>query len=292
MTRSDRADRPGRALPAALGALMAASALLLFVAEKRRPLRRRTQAEPQRTVRNLAMGAMSMAVVSLLQRPIVDPLSERVAERRWGLAQLLPLPAWARDIVAFLALDYTIYVWHVLTHKVPLLWRFHLVHHVDLDMDTTTAMRFHFIDMALSVPWRAGQVIVCGASPRALLLWQSFFFTSVVFHHSNLRLRLGLERRLVYALTTPRLHGIHHSAVREETNSNWSSGLSFWDWLHGTIRTDVPQDAVTIGVPGFRDPAELELGPSLALPFVHQRPAWQGQKHPRRVDPHAKVFPG
>ena len=253
---------------------MAGSALALFIAEKRRPLRRQTQDEPARTVRNLAMGAMSIAVVSFLQRPLVEPLSSRVAEKRWGLAQALPLPAWGRDALAFLLLDYTIYVWHVLTHKVPFLWRFHLVHHVDLDMDTTTAMRFHFVDMVMSIPWRAGQVMVCGASPRALLLWQSFFFTSVLFHHSNMRLPWRLERRLVRVLTTPRLHGIHHSAVYEETNSNWSSGLSLWDWLHGTGRLDVPQEKIEIGVAAYRDPEEVTIGRSLELPFVRQRRAW------------------
>jgi sterol desaturase/sphingolipid hydroxylase (fatty acid hydroxylase superfamily) len=266
---------PSRALALGAGLVMATAALALFVTEKRRPLRRQTQAEPQRTVRNLAMGALSMATVALLQRPIVDPLAARVAERRLGVAQRLPLPAWARDIMAFLLLDYTMYVWHVLTHKVPFLWRFHLVHHVDLDTDTTTALRFHFVDMAISVPWRAAQVVVCGASPRALRLWQGFFFASVLFHHSNLRLPLRLERRLVRVLTTPRLHGIHHSAVYGETNSNWSNGISLWDWLHGSIRLDVPQDAIAIGVPGYRDLAETRLKPSLALPFVHQRDAWR-----------------
>ena len=165
-----------------------------------------------------------------------------------------------RDAAAFLLLDYTIYVWHVLTHRVPFLWRFHLVHHLDMDLDTTTALRFHAVDMALSIPWRAAQVRLCGASPRALELWQTFFFVSVLFHHSNLRLPLALERLLVRVLTTPRLHGIHHSTVKEETDSNWSSGLSFWDRLHRTMRTDVPQDAIAIGVPGYCDPLELDLG--------------------------------
>jgi sterol desaturase/sphingolipid hydroxylase (fatty acid hydroxylase superfamily) len=278
-----------------LGALMIGAAVVLFMWEKRRPLRRRTQEEPARTLRNLAMGAMSLAVVGLLQSPIVKPLAARVARRRLGLAQQLPGPAWLRDTAAFLLLDYTIYVWHVLTHKVPFLWRFHVVHHVDMDLDTTTALRFHAIDMALSIPWRAAQVRVCGASPRALQRWQTFFFVSVLFHHSNLRLPLPLERLLVRVLTTPRLHGIHHSIVQEETNSNWSSGLSFWDWLHGTLRVDVPQETITIGVPRYRDPAEVMLGPSLALPFVEQRDAWltaDGKRIER--DPHSLgtgVFP-
>jgi sterol desaturase/sphingolipid hydroxylase (fatty acid hydroxylase superfamily) len=266
--------QPGRALTVALGALMFGAAVVLFVWEKRRPLRRATQAEPARTLGNLALGAMSLAVVGMLQSPIVKPLAARVERRRLGIAQRLPGPGWLRDAAAFLLLDYSIYVWHVLTHRLPFLWRFHLVHHVDMDLDTTTALRFHAVDMALSIPWRAAQVRVCGAGPRALELWQAFFFVSVLFHHSNLRLPIALERLLVRVLTTPRLHGIHHSAVREETDSNWSSGLSLWDWLHGTIRIDVPQHSITIGVPGYRDPGEITLGRSLALPFIRQRDAW------------------
>lgn len=253
---------------------MAAAAMAIFIAEKRRPLRRMEHAGPSRTVRNLTMGATSMAVVALIQSPIVDPLARRVGDQAWGLARQPPWPEWAKDAAAFLLLDYTIYIWHVLTHKVPFLWRFHLVHNVDLDMDTTTAMRFHAVDMALSIPWRATQVIVCGASPRALMLWQSFFFTSVVFHHSNLRLPPDLERRLARLFTTPRLHGIHHSVVRDETNSNWSSGLSIWDWLHNTVRTDVPAEEVIVGVPAYRDPREITLVQSLKMPFHRQRNPW------------------
>lgn len=274
MSRSGSDAKPGRALRLAVGIAMAAAAVVLFIAEKRRPLRHQTQEEPLRTARNLLMGTASMAVVALLQSPIVKPLAARVADRRLGLAQRLPLPAGMRDAVAFLLLDYTIYVWHVLTHEVPFLWRFHVVHHTDMDLDTTTAMRFHAADMALSIPWRAAQVRVCGASPRALLLWQGFFFASVIFHHSNLRFPRGFERTLMRLLTTPRMHGIHHSIVRDETSSNWSSGISWWDWLHGTIRCDVPQDAITIGVPAYRNPAELDLKTLVALPFIRQRNAW------------------
>lgn len=267
--------QPGRPLIIAAGAVMMGGAVFLFIAEKRRPLRQQRRPVAGRTVRNLAMGGMSMAVVAVVQRPITDALTERVSTRRWGASQRLPVPAWARDAIAFLLLDYTMYVWHVLTHKVPQLWRFHLVHHVDQDMDTTTALRFHAIDMAISIPWRAAQVVVCGVSPRALLLWQSFFFTSIVFHHSNLRIPLRLERKLVRFLTTPRLHGIHHSNVREEADSNWSSGISLWDWLHGTIRVDVPQDAITVGVPAYPDAQDVKIEPSLRMPFQRQRNDWR-----------------
>jgi sterol desaturase/sphingolipid hydroxylase (fatty acid hydroxylase superfamily) len=145
---------------------------------------------------------------------------------------------------------------------------------VDLDLDSTTALRFHAVDMLISIPWRAAQVVVLGASPRALAAWQGFFFASVMFHHSNLRLPARLERLMAAVLTTPRMHGIHHSTARAETDSNWSSGLSLWDHLHGTFRMDVGQREIRIGVPAYCDPADTRLGSSLAMPFERQRDAW------------------
>jgi sterol desaturase/sphingolipid hydroxylase (fatty acid hydroxylase superfamily) len=264
--------RPGG--QAIAGVAIAALAIGLFVIERKRPLRRAQEAEPQRIARNFAIGGLSLATASLLQRPLIGPLTELAERRGWGLARQLPVPAWARDAVAFLILDYTMYLWHVLTHRAPLLWRFHLVHHVDRDLDTSTALRFHIADMALSVPWRAGQVIVAGASPRLLRVWQSFFFASTLFHHSNVRLPIGLERALTLLLVTPGQHGIHHSDVEAHTGSNWSSGLNLWDRLHGTLRTDVPAELIRIGVPAYAQAEDVTLGRSLALPFTHDRESW------------------
>ncbi len=258
-----------------LGPLLAVAGLAAVMAlERRSPLRRPTQREPARTARNLLLGLLSMAAVAAAEGPLVRQLADMAQRRRWGLVQRLHAPAWLRDALAVVGMDYTIYLWHVLTHKVPLLWRFHLVHHLDLDLDSTTALRFHAVDMLISIPWRAAQVLLLGTSRRALSVWQGFFFSSVVFHHSNIRLPPRLERGLATVLTTPRMHGIHHSAAREDTDSNWSSGLSVWDHLHRTFRLDVGQRRTRIGVPGYRDPAELRLRPSLALPFRPQRDAW------------------
>ncbi len=238
------------------------------------PLRRQTQAEPDRLLRNLALGAMSMAVIRLVETPLVRPLAERAERRRRGLAQGLPGPSWLRDAAAVLLMDYTIYLWHVGTHRMAWLWRFHVVHHIDLDLDSTTALRFHAVDMAISAPYRAAQVALIGVSPRALRVWQAWFFFSVLFHHSNLRLPLRWERALARVVTTPRMHAIHHSMVKGETDSNWSSGLSLWDHLHGTFRLDVPPHLITIGVPAYQSPQEARLVPSLRLPFIRQRDAW------------------
>ena len=256
------------------GVALGIAALGLLFAERKRPLRRTTQAEPGRSIANLALGAISMATVALVEAPLTRPLSARAVRQRDGLVQTLPLPAWARDAAAVLLMDYTVYLWHVATHKVPLLWRFHLVHHIDLDLDTTTGLRFHAVDMAISAPFRAAQVALIGVSPRALKVWQGWFFLSVLFHHSNLRLPERFERVLARFVTTPRMHGIHHSAVRDETDSNWSSGLALWDHLHRTFRLDVSQHDIAIGVPAYRDAAALGVLASLALPFSPERDAW------------------
>src|SRR5581483_488306 len=144
---------------------------------------------------------------------------------------------------------------------------FHVVHHLDRDLDASTAVRFHFGELAISTVWRAAQVVAIGVAPDALAVWQTATLVSVLFHHSNVRLPIALERALARVVVTPRLHGIHHSTVRAETDSNWSSGLVVWDRLHGTLRVDVPQDAIEIGVPAYRSAADAALPRILALPF-------------------------
>jgi sterol desaturase/sphingolipid hydroxylase (fatty acid hydroxylase superfamily) len=257
-----------------MGAAIAGFFALLVYLERRRALRDPTQPKLERTVRNLAIAATAGLVMLFVERPLVLPLTNIVERKRWGLMFSVPLPNILRVVVSVLLLDYTLYVWHVLTHRVPMLWRFHLVHHVDLDLDASTALRFHAGELLLSVPWRLAQVLVIGVSPAALITWQNALFFSILFHHSNVRLPLMVEKRLNALIVTPRMHGIHHDAFQAHTNSNWSSGLTVWDRLHGTLLLDVPQSAVTIGVPAYRDPTEITLARSLALPFKEQRQAW------------------
>jgi sterol desaturase/sphingolipid hydroxylase (fatty acid hydroxylase superfamily) len=271
----------GGAPPRALGLTGLAKAAVVFGTfagllwlEQRRPLRRAVESPVRRNVRNLAIAGLGALTVRIVETPIVEPLSRLVVRRRWGLLQRAPLPPWLELALAVVLMDYTLYLWHVLTHRIQLLWRFHQVHHIDLDLSASTALRFHFAELALSTPWRAAQVLIIGVSPRALSTWQAFLLVAILFHHSNLRLPRPLERRLVRLIVTPRMHGIHHSAVREETDSNWSSGLTIWDRLHRTLRLDVPQAAITVGVPAYRDPDEVTLGSMLSLPFGIERPTW------------------
>ena len=213
------------------------------------------------------MAALAAMTVNVAERPFVEPLAHVVERRRWGLVKRASLPRWLETIAALLLLDYTLYIWHVLVHRVPVLWRFHAVHHVDLDLDASTALRFHAGELAISVPWRALQIGIIGVSPDTLRLWQHLVLIEILFHHSNLRLPRRVEQALARLVVTPGLHGIHHANREEIRNVNWSSGLTLWDWLHGTLRTDVPQDQIRIGVEGYDDPRQVTLPRVLAMPF-------------------------
>jgi sterol desaturase/sphingolipid hydroxylase (fatty acid hydroxylase superfamily) len=268
----------------AKAALVLGAFAALVALERRYPLRRRVEPPNRRDARNLAVAAAGALAVRLVETPVVMPLSRLVERRRWGLLQLVPMPRFLAVALSLVLLDYTLYLWHILTHRVRLLWRFHVVHHIDLDLSASTALRFHFAELALSTPWRAAQVLLIGVSPAALSAWQTALLVSILFHHSNLRLPLALERRLVRFVVTPRMHGIHHSANPQDTGSNWSSGLAIWDRLHGTLRLDVPQDEIAIGVPAYRACDEVTLGRMLALPFGHERPIW---RWPQAAEPAA-----
>jgi sterol desaturase/sphingolipid hydroxylase (fatty acid hydroxylase superfamily) len=265
-------DRMTRELPRWLNALLVfGTAATVVLLESRRPLRRITQEKLPRDLRNAAVSMLAAATVALAEKPVVAPLALAVHRKRLGLLKLVRLPAALEILLSIVLLDYTLYFWHYLTHKIPLLWRFHKAHHVDLDMDASTALRFHFGELLLSVPWRAAQVRLLGISPLGLALWQTVTLMEIMFHHCNLRLPFPLERRLCRVIVTPRMHGIHHSVVDVETDSNWSTIFSFPDYLHGTLRLNVPQQMITIGVASCQSPEQVTLPRILELPFLPQR---------------------
>lgn len=243
--------------------------------ENRRPLRDAVEPKLKRSVRNLTVAGLAAVALQLAEQPIVQPLAKMVERKNLGLLKIVRLPPVLETILAVILLDYTLYLWHVLTHKVPFLWRFHLVHHVDLDLDASTALRFHFAELTISALYRAAQIVAIGVSPVSFAAWQLFLFPAILFHHSNVKLPLELEKRLGKFIVTPRLHGIPHSIVRDETDSNWSSGLTVWDWLHGTLLTDVSQEEIVIGVPAYQNKNEVTLPKILAQPFEKQKNDWQ-----------------
>jgi sterol desaturase/sphingolipid hydroxylase (fatty acid hydroxylase superfamily) len=238
-----------RDVPAVAGLALAGVFLSLLWLEHRRPLRARTRPEPPRLARNLAAGAAAAVVVGLTEAPITRRLAQHAQQRQLGLVYHLGLPRPARDVLALVLLDYTLYLWHILLHRVPALWRWHQVHHRDADLDVSTAVRFHGMELLWSVPWRAAQVVLIGVNPRLLQLWGQLTLAEVMFHHSNLRLPAGLERLLEPLVVTPARHGVHHADREDLQHGNFSSGLAVWDHLHGTASQQIPQDRITIGLP-------------------------------------------
>jgi sterol desaturase/sphingolipid hydroxylase (fatty acid hydroxylase superfamily) len=255
----------------AVGAVLVA----LAIAERRWPLRRRVEPQLSRVGRNLTIAGLGFSVAAAADFVLGVVAIQAVSKRGFAVIRLLPLPSVPRAVLGFLLLDYMLYAWHWLNHRLPVLWRFHVVHHIDRDLDVSTALRFHFGELALSAGIRSLQAVLLGADSPVVVTYQASLFASVLFQHSNLRLPIRWEQALNRVVVTPRMHGIHHSIVERETHSNFSSLLTCWDRLHGTLRLNVPQQHITIGVPAYQEEQEQTLLRVLGRPFSHQPSSWR-----------------
>ena len=249
--------------------------IILFAVEKRFPLRESRSGLLARLVVNLSLSALAFLTAALAVQPSARHTLAWTSAQPFGLLHLLAVPAWARFIIGFLLLDLSFYYWHLLNHKIPLLWRFHNVHHIDPALDVSTGFRFHFGEVLFSTLFRVLQVILIGMSLGTFAIYELVFQCETLFHHSNIHLPLALERRLNKVLVTPRMHGIHHSQVRCETNSNFGVVLPCWDRLHRTLGLNVPQSEIEIGMAGYSLPDDNRLWRTLILPFVRQRDYWR-----------------
>src|SRR5437879_3685390 len=255
--------------------LLACVFVALLLLQWRFPLRRQHFNMLHRLVRNFVLSIPGFAIVRLAMLPIPIAIAMWAKDRHIGLLNWLPLPGWAAVIATFLLMDYAYWWWHWANHMVPLFWRFHNVHHTDLDLDVSTAARFHFGEMIFSVGFLSLAVTLFGITPIMLVVFFIAFEAATLFHHSNWRLPIKLERVLNLILVTPRMHGIHHSIVQRETNSNWGTIFCWWDKLHRTLRLDIPQAEITIGVAAYRKENELTVGRLWLLPFQRQRDYWR-----------------
>lgn len=252
--------------------LLAIIFVALFVLEAKFQLRKRVQSKIKRVITNFIVSLPAFILLRFLFLPVMVWLAYENSSIKFGLNYLYHLTFWAEGAIAFLTLDYGNYVWHILNHKLPLLWRFHVVHHTDQDLDVTTAFRFHFGEMIGSVFFRGAVTFLSGVSPITVLVYEIFFEAATQFHHSNWKLPFAFEKVLNKLIVTPRMHGIHHSVVKNETDSNFSVIFSFWDRLHRTINLNKPQQDVVIGVPSYSNPNELTIGFLWKLPFTAIRP--------------------
>ena len=249
-------------------------AVIFLTMEARRQLRKRRISWMARAKRNVGLATTAFVALRLIQIPVFVYTARWAKNNRFGLLHWISLPVWLQYPIAFFIQDYGSYTWHRMTHRFPFLWRFHNVHHCDLDLDMTTAFRFHAGEILVGVFYRGAFIGLSGATPLQVLTYEIVFEAATNFHHSNWKLPYQVEKWLSYLIVTPRMHGIHHSIVRRETDSNFSVIFSMWDRMHGTVRLNVPQDDIDIGVPAYRDFEEQTVGNLITLPFKPLRP-WQ-----------------
>jgi sterol desaturase/sphingolipid hydroxylase (fatty acid hydroxylase superfamily) len=246
--------------------VLAVMAVWELIAPRRPPF----SAKPLRWLNNLALVVLNTLVVRLLI-PTTALVTAMVAAREgWGLLRQFERPGWLAFLVAVVALDFAIYLQHVLFHAVPLFWRMHLVHHADLDIDVTTGLRFHTFEILLSALIKMAVVAALGPPVAAVLAFEVLLNATSMFNHANIRLPPGVDRLLRLVLVTPDMHRVHHSVVRQEMNSNFGFNLPWWDYLLGTYRAQpaAGHDAMQIGLSHLQNERQVERLPGmLLLPF-------------------------
>ncbi|HYL02669.1 MAG TPA: sterol desaturase family protein [Steroidobacteraceae bacterium] len=242
---------------------------LMMLWELLEPRRRQRIGRARRWPGNLGVVVLD-AVLLRLVFPLGAAAAALLAEARgWGLFHAFAAPGWLTVGASVILLDLGIYLQHVLFHAVPPLWRLHRMHHADLEFDVTTGVRFHPLEVLLSMGIKLGIVAALGAPAVSVLIFEVLLNATSLFNHGNVRLPQRLDRGLRWFVVTPDMHRVHHSVVRRETDSNFGFNLPWWDRLAGTYRAQ-PQaghDAMTIGLEAFRDPTELRLDRMLLQPF-------------------------
>ncbi|MEM9551049.1 MAG: sterol desaturase family protein [Pseudomonadota bacterium] len=247
---------------------------LFALVESVAPRRERRASKPRRWLTNWAITVLNTITLRLLA--VGMPLlavgaAIDAGANGWGLFNQLPWPIWIETIVVVLFFDLAIWAQHLVTHKVPILWRLHRVHHADRDMDVTTAIRFHPVEIALSMLLKIGLVYVIGPSALAIILFEIILNGTAMFNHANIKLPLGLDRIIRKVLVTPDMHRVHHSVHRSEHDSNYGFALSIWDRMFGTYiaQPEAGHDDMKVGLE-WQDDRPTRLGWSLRLPFVHR----------------------
>src|SRR4051794_11139456 len=191
----------------------------------------------------------------------------------WSLFNATPLPPWMEVAAPVVLLDLAIYGQHVAFHAVPVLWRLHRMHHADLEFDVTTGVRFHPVEIVLSMLIKFAAIVLLGAPAVGVLVFEVLLNATSMFNHGNVRLHARVDRVLRWLVVTPEMHRVHHSVERRETDSNFGFNLPWWDRLFGTYwaEPEAGHERMAIGLPQFRDPAELRLDRMLLQPLRDKR---------------------
>ncbi len=244
--------------------------ILMSVWESFVPRRARVASRWRRSLNNLLLVVVASLLVRVIPGLSAVAAAKWATHSRFGLLNLFEIPGWVRGLVALVALDLLIYGQHVVTHRLPTLWRFHRVHHADLDLDATSGARFHPVEILLSMAIKVIAVILLGAGYEAVLIFEVGLNAAATFNHANVALPAWCDRYLRWVIVTPDMHRVHHSVRLEETHSNFGFNLPWWDWLFRTYRAQPqePHQHLTLGLPDRRMELEtIPLAVMLSMPF-------------------------
>ncbi|MDY6838988.1 MAG: sterol desaturase family protein [Thermodesulfobacteriota bacterium] len=245
------------------GGLLFFLILELFV-----PYRKSTVSKAKRWVHNVELTIFNTVFLQLLFAGAIVSTAAYVANREVGVLNMVSLPAWANVLVTVVFMDFMLYVWHLLNHEVPFLWRFHRVHHSDLNMDVSTATRFHIGELAISTVIKISLVFFTGAPLLGVLVFECALVLCAQFHHSSLAVPGWFEKIFWVFFVPPSMHRIHHSVVIKERNTNYGTIFSTWDRAMGTLLMDVDQTRIRIGVGAYQKPGRLDFRRLLVMPFT------------------------
>ncbi len=220
--------------------------------------------------RNLAFGLFNAALLRLLFLAGFATVTAWSADHDFGLLRKIERPPWVEILIVFVLFDLWMYLWHRANHTVPLLWRFHRMHHSDPEMDATSAVRFHTGEVVLSAIARLAIVPLLGMTLRHLAIYEMVFLPVILFHHSNVRLPRWADHGLLALIVTPAMHRVHHSRERPETDSNYGSIFPYWDYLAGSFRLRADAHTIDLGLDGMDDPSWQSLSGMFATPVRKQ----------------------
>lgn len=242
---------------------------LLALIETALPRKKRVLPRVHRWITNWSLVIVDTLALRILAPVLAVGMAEIAASKGWGVLSMVALPLWLEILIAVAVLDIAVYAQHVVSHKVPFLWRFHKVHHADRDIDVTTGSRFHPIEILASMAYKLVCVIALGPAAIAVFIFEVLLNASAMFSHSNIKIPLGLDNLMRRIIVTPDMHRVHHSIIRRETDSNYGFFLSVWDRLFRTYIAQ-PQDghdAMTIGLAEHQDTRPASFLWCLVLPF-------------------------
>ena len=250
------------------GSISWAGFVLLLVFELIWPYRQPSVSKKNRLITNVSLTVINGFILTVLFASATVNTALYVSANHLGLLNMTGLPLWPKAFAAVVVMDLTFYVWHLLNHEVPLFWRFHRVHHSDLNMDVSTATRFHIGELAISAVIKIGLIYLIGADLLSVIIFESLLVLAAQFQHSSLSIPSWFEKVFWVLFVPPSMHRIHHSVKIAERNTNYGTILSIWDRLLGTLLSDVDQEKIVIGVGPYREQDRLKLHHLLVMPFT------------------------